>query len=374
MHLKGMFCKLAKENSCNSNKLQVPKRVEKKKASHEENRAPLRRIEGLEDVVLDARFRHYAGFPDDYSEVYEFLASGEYNMNFLVKVEGRQNPVVLRVECGSQLGLENQIEYEVNALMCLSPSGRTPSVIAADADRKHCKHGVLLETFKKGHHLDYNSDHDLLCAAHVLADIHSLTPPINCRLQLASNPWLTMLAECQVMASVYLNSQYANRSVSSRIEKMLDKAEEITKHTNPEIPHLSIVNTEVNNTNFLIGDIKDSYLVDWEKPLISDPAQDIGHFLADTTTFWKTDVIFNEEKKKQFVDRYIEAIDNRFYDEKLAQRSLDMAKFTCLRGVTWCAMAYVQYQDDSKELRDEFTRKKLDDYLDTGFLDNIYLG
>ena len=32
-------------------------------------------------------------------------------------------------------------------------------------------------------------------------------------------------------------------------------------------------------------------MIDWEKPLWGDPAQDLGHMLAPTTTFWKTDVI-----------------------------------------------------------------------------------
>lgn len=338
-----------------------------------ENREALRRIEGLESVVLSPRFREFAGFPSNYSEKYEFLASGEYNMNFLVTVDGWEKSLVLRVERGSQLGLENQIAYEINALMCLHISARTPVVIVADTDRELCKHGVLLETFKPGHHLDYNSSHDLTCAAHVLADIHAVEPKANCHLQVALNPFLTMLAECQMMASIYLNSEYAKPPIANKIEEMLYQGEEITKRTNPEIPHLSIVNTEVNNTNFLINDIEKSYLVDWEKPLVTDPAQDVGHFLADTTTFWKTDVIFAEQTKKDFIDEYIEAIGGRFEDPLLATRCMDMAKFTCLRGVTWCSMAYVQYQDGTKQLTDEFTRKKLDDYLDIEFLNNINL-
>ena len=57
------------------------------------------------------------------------------------------------------------------------------------------------------------------------------------------------------------------------------------------------INTELNSTNFLInGGTYDNFLIDWEKPLYGDPAQDLGHFLAPTTTFWKTDVILSREE------------------------------------------------------------------------------
>ncbi len=342
-------------------------------APHPENRCVLKKIEGLEDVVITPRFRRAAELPDDWSEVYEFLGAGEYNMNFVVSAKSWDHRAVLRVECGSQLGLENQIEYEINALMSLEDSGRTPRIVASDSGRKLCHRGVLLETYLPGSHLDYRSSHDLSCAAHVLADVHTTPIKDDCRLQVAANPYSTMLDECREMASVYLNSEYAKKSIASKIKVMLEQAQDIALKADSKIPHMSIVNTEVNNTNFLINDVENSYLVDWEKPLLTDPAQDVGHFLADTTTFWKTDVIFSEQKKKHFIDEYVDAIGGRFEDGQIFQRCLDMAKFTCLRGVCWCAMAYIQYQDDSKMLRDEFTRRKLDDYLNVNFLDNLAL-
>ena len=40
----------------------------------------------------------------------------------------------------------------------------------------------------------------------------------------------------------------------------------------------------------MIGNSKeDSYIIDWEKALIGECEQDLAHFLAPTTTFWKTD-------------------------------------------------------------------------------------
>ena len=46
-------------------------------------------------------------------------------------------------------------------------------------------------------------------------------------------------------------------------------------------------------------------------------------------------------------------------------------EITCLRGITWCAMAWVQYQQPDKLIINESTYRKLEDYLSDGFLEKI---
>lgn len=119
------------------------------------------------------------------------------------------------------------------------------------------------------------------------------------------------------------------------------------------------------------GEGKGNYLVDWEKPLYGDPVQDLGHFLAPTTTFWKTDVILTEEEMEAFADQYIEAVRGRFDVEGIRERLRIFIPITCLRGITWCAMAWVQYQEPGRLIRNEDTFKKMEDYLSWDFLKMI---
>lgn len=132
------------------------------------------------------------------------------------------------------------------------------------------------------------------------------------------------------------------------------------------------INTELNSTNFLInGKGKKNYIIDWEKPLYGDPAQDLGHFLAPTTTFWKTDVILNQQEMDEFVEDYIASVNGRFPTEGLKERVDVFIPITCLRGITWCAMAWVQYQAPDKLIFNESTFRKLEQYLEERFLDKI---
>lgn len=44
---------------------------------------------------------------------------------------------------------------------------------------------------------------------------------------------------------------------------------------------------------------------------------------------------------------------------------------TCLRGITWCAMAWVEYQNGKTDAPTKETFKKMEDYLKRDFLDMI---
>ena len=153
--------------------------------------------------------------------------------------------------------------------------------------------------------------------------------------------------------------------------RLLDAAK---KHGKKE-QHISrcIINTELNSGNFLInGEGKNNYLIDWEKPLIGEAAQDLGHFLAPTTTYWKTDVLLTKEQKHDFVKQYQSCCKNTVEYEELQYRTDRYETMTCLRGVTWCAMAWVEYQDPNRPIQNQTTYQKIQDYLTEDFLNWIW--
>ena len=78
----------------------------------------MERIAGLKEYVAWKQYRSALGLPDQVTEEYRMLAQGEYNRNYLFThpVTGRK--LVLRVNCGSQMHLEHQIQYEYETLSC----------------------------------------------------------------------------------------------------------------------------------------------------------------------------------------------------------------------------------------------------------------
>ena len=300
---------------------------------------------------------------------YKPLAQGEYNANYTVKDDSGELRV-LRVNYGSQMHLENQIEYEANALRLLEKSGRTPKLYEV-LDRSTAPgNGALVEEYIPGELLDYNNPNHMMGAAECLADIHSLQLPKDNGLMEPSNSLKAILDECEEMLDVYMKSDIPGPKDKMRLRRLLDRAWKLIPEDGDKNQYKCCISTELNSSNFIV---KNNFvkLVDWEKPLYGDPAQDLGHFLAPTTSYWKTDVIFSQDTINKFIDDYIAAVDGRFDTTGIKERTMAFITITCLRGMTWCAMAWVQYQMKEKALMNEYTWMKLNQYLSDEFIGMI---
>lgn len=344
----------------------------------------MERTKGLKEYIQTKEYRESLGLPRQVTENYVMLAQGEYNRNytFIHPITGKK--LVLQINFGSQMHLKDQILYEYRALKLLENSGRTPKAIYADGSCKYLPYGVMVMEFLPGHSLDYKTE--LLSAAGCLADIHSVKIPETHSLIQPEEPLKAILEECEAMVKTYMESDLGDEQKKHRIRSLLDQGWKAVESLKEDIPYHCCINTELNSTNFLVndrdinnrnagadkaGDEKEAYLVDWEKPLYGDPAQDLGHFLAPTTTFWKTDVILDQSQMAAFLDTYIEKVSGRFDTTGLKERTYIYIPVTCLRGITWCAMAWVQYHQPDKEIFNRSTFDKLEAYLSDEFLSRI---
>ena len=291
---------------------------------------------------------------------FTLLGQGEYNVNYTVPhPDGRK--LVLRINRGSQMDLPDQIGYEFSALKALEPGGRTPKALFCDSGRQ-----CLVMEHLPGRPLQYETD--LETAAEIFADIHALPPATG--LIEPENPLEAIIDECRRMVRHYYEWEQADMEVIHLLET-LEREISAKDLTAPAGLRKCIVNTEVNSGNFLINPGGRSYLIDWEKPLISEPAQDLGHFLVPTTTFWKTDVILKPEEIRHFVRCYDRAVNGRFETASLWSRLPLYFTVTCLRGVTWCAMAYREYCQPGRAITNADTFRKIQEYLKPDFLENI---
>ena len=328
-------------------------------------------IKYIEPLIKSREYREGLGLPEVIEEEYRMLAAGEYNVNlsFTHPVTGKK--LVLRINQGSQMHLDNQIEYEANTLHLLQNSGRTPRLYYVDGSKKYLDKGILVMEYLPGVALDYTRD--LNKAADILVDIHRQSLPENTDLIEAGAGFNFVLDECEEMFKHYTQSSYADEEVANRIRKLLDKGHEMSENRKDSFNGLykCLINTELNSTNFLINDDGKNYLIDWEKAVLGFPAQDIGHFLAPTSTFWKTDIILTGDEINGFIENYISKASLYFDTKGIKETSLAFIKINCLRGLSWCAMAYVQYKEADKDLMNESTRAKLDAYLEDKFLKQV---
>lgn len=350
----------------------------------------------LLERISEQAYREALKLPKEVIEEYDFLARGEYNENFVFTHPESGKKYVLRVNHGSQMHLKKQVSYEAHALSLLEKSGRVPKVYYVE--EKGDK-GILLMDFLEGRALRYETD--LSIAGQILADIHSTAYEREkdrgeFRLLSPENPLHAMLSESASLLKSYELSSFMEEEIYNRTHTLWKRGVDLERKYAKILSSkdFCIINTELNSGNFLIqseekkdklpalnGQPKEngkdinskdisSYLIDWEKPLYAHFAQDLGHFLAPTTSFWKTDIILQEKDKVDFFCSYREALAGRREFSEIEEKTELFILFNCIRGLSWCAYAYAEYQK-GRDIHNEDTFRKIKAYLEDPFLSSV---
>jgi len=319
-------------------------------------------------IAKSQAFREWLGASNGEVIVFDSLGHGEYNLNYTFSSPSGCDLMVLRIPMGSQMHLDNQVRYEFEALRLLEPSGRTPKPLYIDDTKTVIPYGFLVMEFLPGRALDY--DLDLANAAACMADVHNLELPAKNHLIAPQNPLAAVLDECHAMVSHYMKSDLASTESKKLLSDLLKRGNILIERAKGADARC-LVNTELNSRNFLVNEQSTTYLVDWEKPLFACPGQDLGHFLAPTTTLWKTDTILTDEQIHRFLKHYCDNSTRYSEPEELWADTLPFLSMTCLRGVTWCAMAWVEYQSPDRMLKDSYTYEKIVYYITPEFLERL---
>lgn len=302
----------------------------------------------------------------------DYLAQGEYNLNYLLTSGPRR--YVLRINTGSQMQLDNQIGYEYQALQLLSRSSVTPQVYYLDDSRQEIPYGLLIMEYLPGTPLDYC--YDLAPAARTLAKIHGLefSQRETEFLVKEPGPFTGIYNEAQRLLEPYFASPEANPQAARRLERFFAKAGDRKREEQFLLnePWLRVINTEVNSHNFIVNSEQGKcFLIDWEKPILGEPAQDLAHFLIATTTLWKRNYLLSKGEEELFLTAYLKALPPVFQAKTLPERVEMFKFFIYLRAVSWCAMAYTEYIKPGRPLSNQDTFEKIKQFLEPEFLDRI---
>lgn len=222
-----------------------------------------------------------------------------------------------------------------------------PHVFHVDSEPGIDGHGVLAMEFCQGRHLDFPAPGDVACAARMLADIHAVDPVRRQVLARPEDPLRAQLEECRRLFAGYRNTPFESVQVASFVERFFERAEHVAIAAGSPAGSGHVLNTEAVSDHFLIPEDApdDGHMVDWEKPVVGEVAQDVAYFLAPTTTIWSTDFVFTAEERDAFVHTYWQAVGGRFARGDFEARYAAYLMSNCLRGVTWSCNAWVEYHD-----------------------------
>ncbi|APX73349.1 phosphotransferase [Companilactobacillus allii] len=270
-----------------------------------------------------------------------FLAQGEYNKNFLITDQSGYS-VVFRINYGSQINVAKQSRYEYQALQILYKSKHTPKPLFLDDTRNFFKHDILIEEFLPGKPLIYHRD--LKMSAKILASVHNLNLDSKAyqNLKVETNICTDRLEEANQLLEPVVSSTKLKKEQINVLISLKNWCEENNADKYFSGQPLCLVNTEVNSNNFLITD-NYGYLIDWEKPVISNAVQDLTQFMVETTTLWRTTEVLNSKQVEVFLTEYSKRTNQS--SDLLMENINKYMPFMLLRALSWCAMLVATYDD-----------------------------
>ena len=159
-----------------------------------------------------------------------------------------------------------------------------------------------------GRPLRYESD--LADAAQILADIHTTPVPQQTQLLRPEYPAQAIFEECLEMVEHYYRWEKADSTVCRLLEQLVREIGKLPLKEAAKSPRC-IVNTELNSGNFLINQGAKSYLIDWEKPILSERSRIWVTFWYPPPPSGRSTSSLPPEEIRQFVGLYRQAVGER---------------------------------------------------------------
>lgn len=243
----------------------------------------------------------------------------------------------------------------------------TPFPYYLDDTHQYFEQGILLEEYLVGRPLRYETD--LLTAAEIFAKVHRL--PIN-ESQTQFFITETRICEDRIRESEQLLKTvwHSTKIKVEQVKLLAQLSAWCVQHQDNDYfaqQSQSFVNTEVNAHNFVIGS-QHSWLIDWEKPVVSNAVQDLTQFLADTTTLWRTTTILTAAQKQAFLTQYAQVA--QVPVRQVVENVQRYMPFLLLRALAWCARLLVDYE--RKPIQNPEIYAKCQQYLQPDFLTQLF--
>lgn len=292
--------------------------------------------------------------------------------NFIYRVDISQKSFVFKMAPPAKSivagMIDNSGQGEFDALRCLEPLHLAPRPVLFVEPGPHFQYPVLIYEYVEGERMAGFSEGILEQTACVFARIHSMDiHPFEHRFRHRSETPENLLVDLQTAYQCFTQRDDIapdHRYLFSRYISRLPQANVDTRIA--ENFPLSLIHADPVPGNFILQKGK-VHIIDWQTPMIGDPAYDVWAFLADAFTLWDCSEPPTEPQKQAFISMYL----NQRPDRTLLERIRIKEPYYLLKYGLHCSNRYHDYR--FKKLPQEQITGKENNFQKYGSTANIIL-
>jgi thiamine kinase-like enzyme len=254
--------------------------------------------------------------------------TGSYNLNYHVRVDGKD--FIFRINVDQQSGLADQIEYEFRVLKLLEGRRISPRVYHLDNSRKSFEFGILIEEYISGPYLNLEPE-EMPDVADLLVRLHS-HPIANVQMIAWSDPLVNNYAQVQSDVMSYEARKASDPRIVRLSRRLLTEVESKVHQSRHLYQTDSLNHTDLAIDNF-IRTSDGLRLIDWEKPRLDDHTYDLCCFLAAPTQLWCSPKLLSAEGRMRLLSAY--AVRSGESEEMLVQKVRIREPLVSLHWIMW---------------------------------------
>ncbi|HEX2549796.1 MAG TPA: phosphotransferase [Gammaproteobacteria bacterium] len=253
----------------------------------------------------------------------ETLPQGVWNFSYVVTVNN-QEKLVFKLYPNSnskELMIGNSGAMEFLCLQALISIGIAPIPLFFDDSCTHFNYPCLVYKYVSGRQLKFN-DEVLIETAKIFSKLHSFNP---CRLNMIKkrNDFVyDLINKIETMFYFYQNSNNKKDKNNEDLNLYLNLINQF-KYKLKDVPRFSykeaLIHADPVPSNFIINQ-QQVVLIDWQTPMLSDPAFDIWLFLSKPFQLWDLDSGITEVQKELFLNQYIKLTQDKEIEKRMSQK------------------------------------------------------
>jgi len=248
----------------------------------------------------------------------ETLPQGVWNFNYLVTVNHQEKLVFKLYPDNKESMIGNSGLMEFLCLQALISMQIAPIPLFFDDSCIHFKYHCLVYKYVIGETLKIN-EKILIKTAMLFAKLHSFSSSSLKSIKKRNDCKNELINKLERMLHHYGELKNSNindfQSFSTFIEKVKYKLKNEPNYNYTE----SLIHADPVPSNFIVNQEK-VVLIDWQTPMLSDPAFDIALFLSEPFQLWDLDSQLTKVQKQIFLNEYIKLTQDREIEKRMNQK------------------------------------------------------